>query len=412
MKASLILGNDNWAVKDSSLLGYTITDEDNFEPEAFNVTRASTKTRINRDGLIESVANNVASIDFLDDTEGVLLTEPQSTNLITYSEDFSNVSWSKFQSSIINSQYNNLTNLNNATLHYPTINSSYSSLFDTIDLFSGIYTRSVFAKSSGKNYIVLDCLGGNTDYMSWFDLENGVIGTTGSSVTSKIEDYGNGWYKCSVTNKISISANYTIIVIITDNDNSLSVTKNGTDGILLWGAQTEALPYATSYIPTNGSTVTRVKDVVNNAGDVNTFNSEEGVLFVEMALGKSKNSRMVLKDISNINNRIAIIYVANQTAILFEYFANGIKTYNTTVTVDVSNYNKYAFKWKLNDFSVYLNSILQDSQFSGNVAAANSFDNLDFSDRNGNNHFLIGKTKQLKVFKTALSDAELTALTS
>jgi len=381
MKASLILGNDNWAVKDSSLLGYTITDEDNFEPEAFDVTRASTKTRVNREGLIESVANNVASIDFLDDTEGVLLTEPQSTNLITYSEDFSN-GWTK-QSGIVPT-YNTTETLSPDGTYNATklIGISTSGIFKASLSVSGIVSRSVYLKSvSGTTTAIFK------------DPNNSSAGTANLNIT-------NEWKRFELIGDNGTSSQGLFIDDITS------------DGLYIWGAQVEALPYATSYIPTNGSTVTRVKDIVNNAGDVNTFNSEEGVLFVEMALGKSKNSRMVLKDISNINNRIAIIYVANQTAILFEYFANGIKTYNTTVTVDVSNYNKYAFKWKLNDFSVYLNSILQDSQFSGNVAAANSFDNLDFSDRNGNNHFLIGKTKQLKVFKTALSDAELTALTS
>ena len=49
--------------------------------------------------------------------------------------------------------------------------------------------------------------------------------------------------------------------------------------ILVWGVQLEQLPYATSYIPTEGTTATRLAELVTDGGDVNSINSEEGVLF-------------------------------------------------------------------------------------------------------------------------------------
>jgi len=59
----------------------------------FSVVRATTATRVNESGLIESVAANVPRIDYLNGGCGELLVEPQRTNLFTYSEDFDSGNW-------------------------------------------------------------------------------------------------------------------------------------------------------------------------------------------------------------------------------------------------------------------------------------------------------------------------------
>ena len=66
----------------------------------FDFTRGSTATRVNKDGLIETVASGVPRLDYplLDGVVQdcpTLLLEPQRTNSITYSEDFSDSSWNK-----------------------------------------------------------------------------------------------------------------------------------------------------------------------------------------------------------------------------------------------------------------------------------------------------------------------------
>ena len=54
--------------------------------------------------------------------------------------------------------------------------------------------------------------------------------------------------------------------------------------IILWGANaTNDQAYATSYIPSNGSTVTRNQDVCTNGGSLASINSTEGALYAEIA---------------------------------------------------------------------------------------------------------------------------------
>jgi len=50
---SLQIGDNNWAVKDGSILGYNII-QDNYLPQPIDFTRASSATRVNEQGLIET----------------------------------------------------------------------------------------------------------------------------------------------------------------------------------------------------------------------------------------------------------------------------------------------------------------------------------------------------------------------
>jgi hypothetical protein len=84
MAATLKLGDRKWATKEGSLLAYN-DENNNYKPLPFDFTRASSATRVNKQGLIETVASGVPRIDFTD-ANGALKLEPQRTNLITQSE--------------------------------------------------------------------------------------------------------------------------------------------------------------------------------------------------------------------------------------------------------------------------------------------------------------------------------------
>ena len=94
MANTLKFGDGKWGAKKDSILAYN--DENaNFKPLPFTTSRASTATRINKAGLIEKVENGIPRVDYLGNTKGAMLLEPQSTNLIKYSEALGRGYWIK-----------------------------------------------------------------------------------------------------------------------------------------------------------------------------------------------------------------------------------------------------------------------------------------------------------------------------
>jgi hypothetical protein len=171
--------------------------------------------------------------------------------------------------------------------------------------------------------------------------------------------------------------------------------------------------YATSYIKTVGTTQTRVADTASGSGNSTVINSSEGVLYAEIsALADDGAIRYItLSDGSN-SNYIVIRYY-NILGKISAFLSNSLGTQGSTslVLADVTNSIKVAYKWKLNDFSLWVNGIEVEIQSSGSVFSSGTLSQLNFSDGVGSNNFY-GKVKSLQVYTTALSDAELTSLTT
>jgi len=75
-----------------------------------------------------------------------------------------------------------------------------------------------------------------------------------------MEDFGNGWYRCSVTTPTGF--NERAIYAVSDTDGAIAAAANGNDGILLYGAQVEAGSTPSSYIPTTSASVTRAAETL------------------------------------------------------------------------------------------------------------------------------------------------------
>jgi hypothetical protein len=156
MSNTLNLGTDgNWATKKNSLLAYN-SENENYKPLPFNFERDSIATRVNKEGLIEVVGNNIPRIDYTDSADGVLLLENSATNLATYSEDFSDSSWNKVNSSgssspIITSDYgispDGTQNADRIQVSRASGVGDYSSIYKSITTSSSNRGLSVWLKS-------------------------------------------------------------------------------------------------------------------------------------------------------------------------------------------------------------------------------------------------------------------------
>ena len=404
------LGNGNWAVKTSKLLAYNDASGMFFNKE-FDFTRATTATRVNKSGLIESVASNLPRIDFLNDTKGHLLLEPASTNRLTYSEDFTQSIWTNARSS---GATNQITAPDGTTTGYKltdsTDNNTHLLFSNQTVTTSDVFAFSMFLKkgSLDNGFIAFDS---NINQSVVFNLQNGTIVSTGSGITSsKIENFGNDWFRCSFTHTpTSTTRNYRVGTY----NGSISYAGTGNDFIYCWGAQLEQQSFATSYIPTSGSSVTRNADVCNNSGAAQDFDSTEGVLYVEIAaLANDGTTRALSLSDGSSSDRVFINYSStNNRLSCFGSTGSSTQFSMGSDITDATDFIKVALKYKLNDIALFINGSEVNTDTSATLPSADTFTSLQLDSGGGASDFY-GKVREVRTYRTALTDSELTALTT
>jgi len=380
----------------------------------FTFSRSGSATRINSQGLIETVGNGVSRLNY-PMIDGVVsgcphhILEPQRTNLITNSEDLSGYSSTNLD--IISNQNISPSGVLNGTFLRPTTANSRHQIYQNASLTAGTNTLSVFIKAGNYSKFRLYFYDGTTAHEVKGDSSNGTIHSTNSTV--KVESYGNGWYRYSVTatNVTYSVGNYTVRV--TNESYQDDWVANGVDGLYIFGLQFENGSYPTSYIPTNGSAVTRSAETATGSGDAATFNDSEGVLMAEISGFVDDGSIRYLQiyNSQNISQRLFLRYDNAGNRIKVAYINNSIAIYVATYDdFNITDYNKISFKWSNSDFNLYVNGFKVDEQLSGSTGNS-SLDSLDFKQFTGSFPFY-GNTKQLQYFDTALTDSELETLTS
>ena len=341
---------------------------------------------------------DIPRIDYTNGEPSILL-EPSRTNLIGFSNDFTNAAWNKSNVTITANQAISPEGIQNADKYSgTTLNQNFSIPISV----SNDFAYFVYVKYINAPFIRL-----RVDSIStWFNIETIEVATNGFADAS-IEDVGNGWRKLTVINSTSGSfSNAYIHPHATDN------TTNEQDGgqFFLYGAQLEAGSYATSLIHTSGSTVTRSADAANNAGNSDLISSTEGVLYAEIkALADDATNRRISLSDGTTANRMYISYKNYTNQIRAEVISSSSSVFDATYSaIDITIFSKIALKYKLNDFSLYIDGVEVANDTSG--AVPTGLKELAFDDGVGNNDFY-GNVKSVMVFKEALTDLELEKLT-
>lgn len=186
-----------------------------------------------------------------------LLMEEARTNQITDSENFGGSGWTTVGANRTTGIISPLNKL--STLLTASSSTAYVR-YTTNKAVNTRYVLSVFAKADTTSFVYLRDLSQGVGPSAWFDLSSGTVETVESGLTAQIKDFGNGWYRCSI---IGVSgnpiANNLIDIGVCDVDGS----RTSTNGISAYfdGAQLEAGPIMTSYVPTAGSALTRAIDL-------------------------------------------------------------------------------------------------------------------------------------------------------
>ena len=348
----------------------------------FTFDRNSTATRVNKEGLIETVAIDTPRLDYplidgvVQDCPSLLL-EPARTNLETKSNEFS--TWGTINNTTRTADYiiSPDGTLNGTRLQF-TANGFVANTPQSL----ATYTVSCYAK---RNDI-------GTQNVGFF--------TNGSGVVNSAWEITTEWKRFS----------YTFPAL---NGGFLGIAGVSGADISVYGFQLEGLvSYPTSYIPTQGSAVTRAAETASGAGTSDDFNDSEGVLYAEIAaLANDGTYRAISISDGSYSNTCLFRYggSSNRTNVLVTSSNSTIFDNNTT-SLNILNFNKIVLKYKQNDFSFWVNGFEVATITSGNTPSGLS--QLQFADSDNTVSTFYGRTKEVAVFKTALTDSELESLTS
>jgi len=390
MANTLKFGNGNWATKEDSVLAYN-DENNNFKPLPFDFTRASTATYVDSDGLIKNAGKGEARIDYTDNTKGALKLEPARTNSLTYSNLFTWSGWSKLATGtgstpIVTGNYaispDGSQNASRLQLDKGsgTTTGDLSTLYETV-VSVGTGSISIWMKSNDSN-----------TYQVALRHLNFVV----CDVTPE-------WQRFEFNNQASL--------------NEIQLILRGTYGtsddadILIYGAQLEAGSYATSYIPTQGSTVTRLADSCSQTPTAGIIGQTEGTIFayvnfVGVTEAITNQIFFVREQGSNNGYIFAGFYQGKLNCglrvggtSLFDTFFSGVLT---------KGRYKIAIAYKSGDTKIYVNGV--QTGFQNNSFGVTNFAQVFLTGSAGTNQ-LGDINREFKLYNTRLSDSELAALT-
>jgi hypothetical protein len=374
----------------------------------FDFTRSGSATRINSQGLIETVGSGVSRLNY-PMIDGVVkgcphhILEPQSLNQIINSENLSNSSWGK-TNAVVES---NSTISPNGTLTADKLTFNTSGNFGRIVSSNLTFINSVsfFIKYIDLEYILIFL--GTSSNGVYVNIKEGYATSTviGAGLDITFKKYPNDWLRIEASG----GNNGTSLEIYAANSipNYNPITLNGS--FYLWGIQAETNSYPTSYIPTNGSTVTRNAETCTGAGDAATFNDSEGVLMVEIsALSDDTTSKTISLTNGSQSNGIELFYFGGNS-IYINLWSGGVSQGFLNYEIDIQNFNKVSYSYKLNDTALWINGFKVDTDTSASMPIGLS----ELAFENGvNANYWYGKAKQVQYYNSALTDSELEQLTS
>ena len=393
MANTLKFGNGEWYGKEGTILAYNDLNS-NYKPLPFNFSRASKATVINKDGLIETVGSGQPRVDYKDDSKGALLLEPSRTNLIPNSNNITTWNDAGMTTTLVNDLVNP-SNVLGGTKLSQNSSGGYVWLSRT---FTGNETFSAFVKKDSSNFARLYAAN-NTVY---FDISNGTIETeVGNDITDKsIINYGNGWFR------ISMSVNSTAASYVRIYPASSGSSSSGTNSLFVYGAQLEAGSYATSYIPTQGSIVTRNQDVCSQTVPDGVIGQTEGTMFLDVDFDTLSDLNMFLSIRPNSSNKIEIYRDGN---IIYAETASSNSFNISKTNITVGRY-KIAFAYSSGSSAMYINGVLIGSN-AATFAFTSTLEEIYINSR-GTSFIEQSNYNDLKLYNTRLSNNELAALTT
>jgi len=312
---------------------------------------------------------------------GALLLEPQRANLAALSEYIEG--WSHKPNTTTTSNYTTSPEgLKNATRLQFTANGYLYNSNAPAQVNGAQHTLSCYAKRNDSG----------TQSFGFFTNGSGSVDST-MSLTSE-------WQRFTYT--------YTAT-----NASQLGLAGLSGADVSVFGFQVEAsASYATSYIPTYGTSVTRNADYATKTGVSDLIGQTEGSAYLEIKEFIPQPPGNIGAILSlhggSSTNRIGIIHLPNTTEIQVYVITGGAAQalYNFTPS---SGINKIAIGYANNDIAIAVNGAIAYTDTNATIPATSAIglNTYGFTNIHANDSI-----KQVLLFKERLSNAELATLTT
>ena len=358
---------------------------------------------------------DVPRLDYTNSSCPSILVEPQRTNVLTYSEQFDNADWTKTNVTITANSTIAPSGLQNAD----TIASNSAASANIYQVKSAssstTYTASVFVKKDNNESRFPEFVL-RTEFTSYSEIYVQLNTKTGASTirfqngtaSKSVESFGDYWRVIlTVTNIADAQIVFRIVPAAT---NVFGTFNPQIGSIIAWGAQLEAGSYATSYIPTIASSVTRNADVISKTGISSLIGQTEGTILFDIYIESptaTDNENILNIDNGSFGNTIYIQKTASST-IGAEMYSGGSVQASFSKTSIVKGRYKCAFAYANNNTAFFVNGVQVGSTDTSCSVPATSRLQLG----QGALGTSVGNINTTAIWKERLSNTELAQLTT
>jgi hypothetical protein len=356
--------------------------------------RNTTATRVNKDGIIESVATNVVRIDYTNESCPSILVEPQRTNLLTNSEG--NISTYPVKSNVadsaisINGFSKSIFFDDNSVLRF-----AYKNNFTPVN--GTTYNLSVFIEMADGGLPVIGLNGSTGDFS--------IIMNGNFSINDvKVNLINNNIYRISASNTAtSTTKNFGIVKYSTQSARKFKIS----------GIQLEQGSNATSYIPTVASAVTRNAEVISKTGISDLIGQTEGTIFAEFNFTNLQNINRYLCDISDgtNTNRLELVIDGNNALRFLRQSSTQSATTQLIGSTLSFGLHKVAVSYKSGSTLFFIDGVKVGST-NANTFIFSILNIINLGSREQNSEQLGDSIRHFQLYKTALTDAECITLTT
>jgi len=347
-----------------------------------------------------------------------ILVEEARTNGNLYSEDLSNAYWTVAGASLSGGN----TAPSGSPVAYKLVENTANSTHQIGRLTAvgattaTAYTMSFYVKAAGRSRIRLYIYGFN-NYTPILDLTSKTIVSAagGTAPVVTFTTVSDGYIRITITDTTNASELQFDSVSLVSTGTTFNYTGDGVSGVILWGFQREQGSFATSYIPTIASTVTRSADIATITGSlfsqwygqnegsfVATFTAAQNTFTTYLAASNgvvAQNSMHMDNDGSG-NMRVAYYSGSSAVALL-----------SLGVTGTVGTVNILGTAYRANDFAASRNGGTVVSDTAGAVPVGVNRLNIGADPSGAAVNVSNGHIRYAAYYPVRLADFQLQALT-